>query len=198
MTRNIAWSSLKFWQSYHARNKAVDWFTGDSIALREIAGGLPECGGRVLHLGAGTSRLAEELGERYGEGVEITHADYSRNAVEELRGRGVGKVVEMDILNREDGERLGTPFDLVVDKGMLCVFVHGDENESIETCLSNIAAVTKKGGDYVMITNDDPDARMDTLVKHGDAGEWDLSRIRSRQVDTDDGFEGWQIQLKRR
>ncbi|GMI24193.1 hypothetical protein TeGR_g1954 [Tetraparma gracilis] len=200
-------SSIAYWDNFYKHpsraSSSFDWFDVDSAHSSSIetvcAAVSPPASAaplRVLHIGAGTSVLCEALHEALPTGSMLVHADYSEIAAAALEERlgdtlavDAHRVVQSDVRSMTLGS-LGVdePFDVVVDKGCIDVFVHGHDDKGFAQALSSIREVLGRGGEegggrYVMITNDSVDCRLDMLLDAGGAKMFHLGEMTTRQLE---------------
>jgi hypothetical protein len=194
------WSSPEFWESFYSRKpsaQSFDWFTGNNFLLEAICDNVLSSSGssgesekklRVLHVGAGTSGLASHLHHSLPANSTLIHTDLSPLAVSNLKSQLDGflsenhKVVRSDVTTATlDNLGAAEPFDVVVDKGLIDVFVHGSDNVLFAKALSSIHSLLSPSGRYIMVTNDDPEFR-DALIREHGGGLWDVMGMKRKHL----------------
>lgn len=166
----------------------------------------------VLHIGAGTSALSLALYEHLiakpsaqSTSTTLIHTDFSEVAVKELTVKLQGRLSPRHQVLNADVRSMSAiwpspQFDVVVDKGVIDVFVHSRSDVSVEHALQNVHRVLRPSGCYVMITNDDADAREAILEKCG-RGMFELETMTTSLLvgeGEDDGFVTNLITIKKK
>jgi len=198
-----SWSSANFWNSYYDRKAGAasfDWFTDDAALLQRIATATSPPNSNtplsVLHIGAGTSSLAELLHASLPPNSTLVHTDFSPTAIAALTARldatldatlcAKHQVVQADIRTATLAAFNQTaPFDVIVDKGTLDVFVHAHSDPCFAQTLATLHELLSPTGRYIMATNDEPELRFDMLLKHG-GNLFDLSTMTIQNLSDDD------------
>lgn len=130
-----------------------------------------EKGPKLLIVGAGTSRLPEELA---AEGFEVQTIDFSETSVDILNKRH--KAAHLSIKNQiMDVTAMGFAegsFDVVLDKATLDSVCCQDEELDAESTsagrmIDEVARVLKPGGRYVVLSIAPPDQRLGLLRRPG-------------------------------
>ena len=130
-----------------------------------------EKGPKLLIVGAGTSRLPEELA---AEGFEVQTIDFSETSVDILNKRH--KAAHLSIKNQiMDVTAMGFAegsFDVVLDKATLDSVCCQDEELDAESTsagrmIDEVARVLKPGGRYVVLSIAPPDQRLGLLRRSG-------------------------------
>ncbi|KAH7825035.1 putative Methyltransferase-like protein 13 A (METTL13A) [Monocercomonoides exilis] len=121
---------------------------------------------KVLDLGCGTSKIAEEL---YNEGKQdITCIDFSEVVIKDMSELHAGKqphlkYICMDALNLEFPDE---SFDVIIDKGTSdSVFTGRHSYSKVAKLFAEVSRVLKIGGKYIMITHAHLDRRLAHLSK---------------------------------
>lgn len=115
-------------------------------------------------MGCGTSDLGPKLAQEPSLSLHVTDADNSPSAVRIMEQRHANlenyEASEADVLdlNFPDGT-----FDAIVDKGTLDALLCGSV-EDARDMVTEVYRVLRKGGAYVQVSAEDPEARLDLLT----------------------------------
>ncbi|CAM9713525.1 unnamed protein product [Ectocarpus sp. 4 AP-2014] len=134
---------------------------------------------RLLHVGCGTSEVGPKLAEEPAlSSLHVTDIDSSPTAVRLMKklheALGNYDCREGDVLN------LDFPagrFDVVVDKGTVDALLCRSAEDAL-AMVSEVHRVLRKGGVYVQISAEDPEARLELLTECGSSsgrGPWSRS-----------------------
>lgn len=119
---------------------------------------------RLLHVGCGTSDMGPRLAQEASLPLHVTDIDNSPSAVRLMKQRHAGlenyTASEADVLNLNFPEG---SFDAIVDKGTLDALLCRSVEEARETVAEMHRALVK-GGAYVQVSAEDPEARLDLLT----------------------------------
>lgn len=147
-----------FWEAEYANKRGeFEWYATFKD-LKEILLGNIRTGGRLLHIGCGTSSLARDL---YHHGVtDIVNIDVSKGAIELAMSQAAADrrgPAEMDF-QLVDCRRMNafptSSFHTALDKGTLdsisCDKEHGEDN--VAQMLAEVHRVLRPGGVFVFVT----------------------------------------------
>lgn len=170
-------SSREYWESrYKIDPEPFDWYQRLSLneQLRDAMLGCLLPAGHTLVVGAGTSRMTEELwrmqSQRFAStNFSMTNIDFSSACITLLNERyarmgltGIQNII-MDVRTMEFGA--GT-FDVVIDKATLDSILCGEGGVlSGAKLLSEISRVLKPGGVFILLSNEPPKQRLPILEK---------------------------------
>ena len=119
---------------------------------------------RLLHVGCGTSDMGPKLAQEPSLSLQVTDADNSPSAVRIMKQRHGAlenyETCEADVLSLNVPEGA---FDAVVDKGTLDALLCGSVDDAREM-VTEMQRVLSKGGAYVQVSAEDPEARLDLLT----------------------------------
>lgn len=120
---------------------------------------------RLLHVGCGTSEVGPKLATEPDLELHVTDADSSPSAVRIMKRRHASlnnyTCHQTDVLNLPFPEE---SFDAVVDKGTLDALLCRNV-EDAQQMATEMHRVLTKGGVFVQITTEDPEARLELLTK---------------------------------
>eukprot|EP00903_Cladosiphon_okamuranus_P013567 g12638.t1 len=119
---------------------------------------------RLLHVGCGTSDLGPKLAQEPSLLVDVMDADNSPSAIRIMEQRHANLenygACEADVLNLDFPD--GT-FDAIVDKGTLDALLCSSV-EAAREMVTEMHRVLRKGGAYVQVSAEDPEARLELLT----------------------------------
>jgi len=122
-----AYGSAAYWEErYRLDSSSFDWYTGYG-GLRSLLTSSISRDARVLHVGCGTSSLAELM--RDDGYTSLLNVDSSRHAIEAMRARAgeregfLWEVVDAVAMPYDAGA-----FDAVIDKGTLDALLCGEDS----------------------------------------------------------------------
>lgn len=122
---------------------------------------------RLLHVGCGTSDVGPKLSQEPSLALHVTDADSSPSAVRIMKQRHAGlenyTASEADVLNLNFSEGA---FDAVVDKGTLDALLCSSVDDAREM-VTEMHRILRRGGAYVQVSAEDPEARLDLLTGWG-------------------------------
>jgi len=156
------YSSLAYWEKRYTNEhlEIFEWYqTYDTF--KEKIGEYIGTTDKILHVGCGTSKLAEDL---YLDDIkDVTNIDFSENAIKIMNDYFQEQQVRMNYkkMNVLDMPEFGDKtFDVVFDKALLDTILCG-ENALIvvEKMMKEIYRVLKDDGNYIIISNSDEDRR---------------------------------------
>jgi ubiquinone/menaquinone biosynthesis C-methylase UbiE len=162
------YSTVAYWnERYTSENDPFDWYqrwTG----LRLVFDNALQNEKKILHLGCGNSRLAEEMLEDH-KNQEHVNIDISevviRKMIEKHKGKGNNQFIHMDAL------RMTFPagsFDVAIDKATLDTILCADNSiDNSLRYLQEVYKVLKANGKYLLVTFAPPDERIPYLRRTG-------------------------------
>jgi len=155
-----------YWnERYASETEPFDWYQRYG-GLKHILAKHVKHADRILMVGAGNSRLSEEM---YNDGYKtITNIDISNVVVDAMSQKYAnlaGMVYKvLDVTNM--GEFANASFDVVIDKGTLDALLCGDESTSnADKMLLEISRVLRPGGVFILITYGEPPTRLNYLER---------------------------------
>jgi len=169
-------AAADYWEErYSKQQKPYDWYgTWDSpksVTIKrhvQLHLPAPSAAVRLLNIGCGSSRLAEELSsDGFGN---ITNVDISKSVVEKMakkfEGRAGVRFQQMDITKMEF---TSGSFDVVFDKGTLDALYTG-ASESVQVAVAEVFRVLAPGGTFVSMSFGLPKSRkeLNTTLPNGD------------------------------
>ncbi|KAA6390389.1 MAG: putative protein kinase domain protein [Streblomastix strix] len=159
-----------FWeQRYRDNDERFEWYKSYA-ALRPILAKHLTPDSKILDLGCGSSRLAEDL---YDDGFKnITAIDKSPVIIQRMKKANVGhpeiQWIEMDAIKLRLEKN---SFDIVIDKGTTDTIFCGENSfRNIRRLLHNISDVLKPDGLLISISHRAPDKRekhFNNQIKYG-------------------------------
>lgn len=168
------YSTVAYWnERYNSENDPFDWYqrwTG----LRRVFDGPLSGEKKILHLGCGNSRLAEEMLEDHKNQTH-TCIDISEvvivKMVDRYKGRGNLQFQHMDALRMTFAPG---SFDVAIDKATLDTILCADNSvDNSLRYLEEVYKVLKNGGKYFLVTFAAPDERLPYLRRNG--LNWDIA-----------------------
>lgn len=162
------YSTVAYWnERYTNENDPFDWYqrwTGVRLVFDNALQGEK----KILHLGCGNSRMAEEMLEDH-KNQEHTNIDISevviRKMVDKYKGRPNMQFIHMDAL------RMTFPagsFDVAIDKATLDTILCADNSiDNSLRYLQEVYKVLKGNGKYLLVTFAPPDERIPYLRRTG-------------------------------
>jgi hypothetical protein len=171
----------KFWSKFYNKSRSTssfDWFIDDKDVLDCIANDVVRLKpASVLHIGAGTSKLAEMLHSNLPTSTVLLHTDLDETAVSVLEERleldDKHRILRDNILDMKVEKGY---WDVVVDKGVVDCFVHSGNDEALKTALDNIWDAMSPDGWFLMVTNDDQVTRENDFMRLGLMSKFDVPR----------------------
>ena len=169
-----ALATREYWDARYELDKLpFDWYCrfNTSDAYKNLVCALIKKEHTILIVGAGTSRLPEELIE--AEYNQLCGLDYSAVAVAQLKARKLPglKVIEADATDMSQ-QLDDESFDAVIDKATFDSILCGEGgSERAERFLSEVARVLKPGGIFSLLSNAPPEQRLATYFEK-DAYGW--------------------------
>ena len=156
------YSSLNYWENrYTSEHQEIfEWYqTYDS--LKEKIGDYFGKDDKILNVGCGTSKLAEDL---YIEDIQnVTNIDFSENAIRIMEDRYKEQNVEMKYIKMNVMDMHEFPdgsFNIVFDKALLdCILCAENAYPLVEKMFSEIYRVLTSDGIYIIISNGNEDSR---------------------------------------
>merc|ERR1711904_47554 len=120
---------------------------------------------KVLMVGAGNSRLSEELYEQQVK--NITNIDISEVCVNHMKAKHEDKPeMQWQKMNCTSLEFADVTFDVAIDKGTMDSILCGEgSTKHCSKMMSEISRVLKPGGTYVVISYGQPDYRLNYFDK---------------------------------
>lgn len=121
---------------------------------------------RLLHVGCGTSDVGPKLAREASLSLHLTDIDSSPSAVRLMKHRHAC----LDNYTCQEADVLGLDFpvgsfDAVVDKGTLDALLCGSVDEA-RNMVTEMHRVLTKGGVYVQVTAEHPEARLELLTEY--------------------------------
>lgn len=162
------YSTVGYWnERYNAENDPFDWYqrwTG----LRQVFDGPLAGEKKVLHLGCGNSRLAEEMLEDHKHQTH-TCIDISEVVIAKMQDRHKDKphihFQQMDALRMTFAPG---SFDVAIDKATLDTILCADNSvDNSLRYLQEVFKVLKNDGKYFLVTFAAPDERIPYLRRAG-------------------------------
>lgn len=172
-------ASREYWESrYKLDPEPFDWYQRITLSdqYREAVQQCLQPLGKTLVVGAGTSRLTEELwaiqSQRFASSsgeFSMVNIDFSSVCISLLNDRylrmGLSAIQNtlMDVRSMEFGD---SSFDVVIDKATLDSILCGEGGaQSGARLLSEVARVLKPGGQFLLLSNQPPKQRLPMLEK---------------------------------
>jgi len=156
------YSSLSYWENRYTNEhlEIFEWYQTYET-LKEKIGEYFKTTDKVLNVGCGTSKFAEDL---YIDDIkDVTNIDFSENAIKIMVEYYQEQQVEMNYKKMdvcEMTEFADKSFDVVFDKALLDAMLCG-ENALItaEKMMKEVYRVLKDEGYYIIISNTNEDGR---------------------------------------
>lgn len=154
----------QYWDDRYTRDpEPFDWYQRWD-GLKDIITDVISPESNILVIGAGNSRLSEEL---YDEGYEkITNIDISQVVVDAMQEKYKDRQPNMTY-QQMDCRSMDFPndrFDVVLDKGTLDSVLCGEgSTRNVHTTLSEVARVLGPNGVFVCISHGEPSYRLTYL-----------------------------------
>ena len=158
----VDFSSIKYWDSRYLNEhmEIFEWYQTYDTLKEKIQDYIKQ-DDKILNVGCGTSKLAEDL---YIDDIKnVTNIDFSENAIRIMEDRYKEQQVEMkykkmDVTNMEEFE--DNSFNVVFDKALLDTVLCGENAlVTVEKMLNEIYRVLVNGGYYIIISNGNEDTR---------------------------------------
>ena len=158
----VDFSSIKYWDSRYLNEhmEIFEWYQTYDTLKEKIQDYIKQ-DDKILNVGCGTSKLAEDL---YIDDIKnVTNIDFSENAIRIMEDRYKEQKVEMiykkmDVTNMEEFE--SNTFNVVFDKALLDTVLCGENAlVTVEKMLNEIHRVLVNGGYYIIISNGNEDIR---------------------------------------
>jgi len=160
----------EYWNERYTRDaEPFDWYqryAGIKGILSDI---IEDKTCQILHVGCGTSRLAEEMFED-GYTNQMCQ-DISEFAIEIMQKRGDREGLIYNVSNvMQMSDYPDEQFQIVVDKGTLDSILCGEgSTHNAQKALSEISRVLKPGGVYIYVSHGAPTYRL-TYLESADLG----------------------------
>ena len=174
------YSSLDFWEKRYTNEhlEIFEWYqTYES--LREIIIEYIKPESKILNIGSGTSKFAEDL---FYEGVKnVVNIDFSESAIrlleEHLQEQQIeSKCIKMNVLDMKEFN--DEEFNLVFDKALLDSILCGENGlDTVKIMLKEIYRVLCEEGYYIIVSNSDESTRKELFdlelweYKHAEIGK---------------------------
>ncbi|CAM9135514.1 unnamed protein product, partial [Choristocarpus tenellus] len=135
-------------------------------------------GSSLVHLGCGTSDVGPKLAAEPGLNLQVTDIDSSPSAVRIMRRRHGQRsgytCARADALNLPFPE---ASFDAAVDKGTIDALLCRSPEDAYNMA-AEVHRVLRKGGIFLQVTAEDPDARLELLTMQKKGMGWSRSVFR--------------------
>ena len=174
------YSSLDFWEKRYTNEhlEIFEWYqTYES--LREIIIEYIKPESKILNVGSGTSKFAEDL---FYEGVKnVVNIDFSESAIrlleEHLQEQQIeSKCIKMNVLDMKEFN--DEEFNLVFDKALLDSILCGENGlDTVKIMMKEIYRVLCEEGYYIIVSNSDESTRKELFdlelweYKHAEIGK---------------------------
>ena len=156
------YSSLSYWENRYTNEhlEIFEWYQTYET-LKEKIGEYFKTTDKVLNVGCGTSKFAEDL---YIDDIkDVTNIDFSENAIKIMVEYYQEQQVEMNYKKMdvcEMTEFADKTFDVVFDKALLDAMLCGENAlMTVEKMMKEIYRVLKDEGFYIIISNTNEDGR---------------------------------------
>ena len=156
------YSSLSYWENRYTNEhlEIFEWYQTYET-LKEKIGEYFKTTDKVLNVGCGTSKFAEDL---YIDDIkDVTNIDFSENAIKIMVEYYQEQQVEMNYKKMdvcEMTEFVDKSFDVVFDKALLDAMLCGENALiTVEKMMKEIYRVLKDEGYYIIISNTNEDGR---------------------------------------
>ena len=156
------YSSLSYWENRYTNEhlEIFEWYQTYET-LKEKIGEYFKTTDKVLNVGCGTSKFAEDL---YIDDIkDVTNIDFSENAIKIMVEYYQEQQVEMNYKKMdvcEMTEFADKTFDVVFDKALLDAMLCGENALiTVEKMMKEIYRVLKDEGFYIIISNTNEDGR---------------------------------------
>ena len=156
------YSSLDFWEKRYTNEhlEIFEWYQTYET-LKEKIGEYFKTTDKVLNVGCGTSKFAEDL---YIDDIkDVTNIDFSENAIKIMVEYYQEQQVEMNYKKMdvcEMTEFADKTFDVVFDKALLDAMLCGENALiTVEKMMKEVYRVLKDEGYYIIISNTNEDGR---------------------------------------
>ncbi|KAK2961406.1 putative protein kinase domain protein [Blattamonas nauphoetae] len=147
------YGKLEYWNERYTHDRqAFEWFQRYSALKPHIEAVIPK-ESKILYIGCGTSRLAEDMVDDGYQDIKCT--DGSNVAIQIVQKRAEGKTGlsfecqnVLDLVDSEEGQ-----FDAVIDKGCMDAILCGDGSyANVQRMLQGISRVLKAGGVFFEVS----------------------------------------------
>ena len=156
------YSSLSYWENRYTNEhlEIFEWYQTYET-LKEKIGDYIKTTDKVLNVGCGTSKFAEDL---YIDDIkDVTNIDFSENAIKIMVEYYQEQQVEMNYKKMdvcEMTEFADKSFDVVFDKALLDTMLCGENALlTVEKMMKEIYRVLTDEGYYIIISNTNEDGR---------------------------------------
>ena len=156
------YSSLSYWENRYTNEhlEIFEWYQTYET-LKEKIGEYFKTTDKVLNVGCGTSKFAEDL---YIDDIkDVTNIDFSENAIKIMVEYYQEQQVEMNYKKMdvcEMTEFADKTFDVVFDKALLDAMLCGENAlMTVEKMMKEVYRVLKDEGYYIIISNTNEDGR---------------------------------------
>jgi 2-polyprenyl-3-methyl-5-hydroxy-6-metoxy-1,4-benzoquinol methylase len=150
-----------WWDSRYAANlEPFDWYFR-WVQIRELLSRHMQPTDRILNIGCGNSRLADEMHK--DNFTCILNIDFSSVVIAQMQAKYPDQhFEELDVLQMPYHEK----FDVVIDKGTLDSVLCGDNpSPNSFNMLCKVSESLKPGGTYIVISHTQPAQRLNYLAK---------------------------------
>ena len=164
------YSSQSYWDNRYLNehHEIFEWYqTFESLKEKIFDYFHPE--DKILNIGCGTSKLAEDLFE---EGIkDVINVDYSEQAIKIMEERyqneeSANLIVHKKMDARDMKEFKNETFDIVFDKALLDSMLCGENAlPEVDKMINEVYRVLKDGGTYIIISNSAEDYRKNLFDK---------------------------------
>ena len=151
-----------WWTSYYAQHQTdpIEWYLPTDVALdtthaiiqrhfshRSIPQSL-----RLLHIGCGSSRLADELYSAYGYSA-VDNVDFAESIIEQMKRDTQSARPPTITYAAMDCRSMTLPpatYDVVLDKGTLdCLALDEQQTDSVQRTAHNVHRILKTNGIFI-------------------------------------------------
>lgn len=168
------YGKAEYWEERYTRDQEpFDWYQRYA-GIKDIITQYVTPAHQILHLGAGNSRLSEEM---YDDGyIHSTNVDISQVVTKAMQEKYRDKQPTMNYLHM-DARNMdfdANHFDAAVDKGTLDAILCGEgSTANANKMLSEVHRVLKHNGVYFVISYGQPPTRIPFLEKN--EFDWDVT-----------------------